>query len=265
MGKRLFDSKIAIVSGGSSGIGRATAIALGREGASVVVIGQRENKLQEVVEQVGRAGGSAVSLAGDLKEDRTISRAIDLTLKKFGRPHIIINNAGISHIGNVVDTSLKDWDNVLNVNLRAAFLFLKESVQVMEDGGAVITVSSPAGSRPWLGSVAYNVSKSGLNMLSQLLALELAPRQIRVNVVSPAIILGTDIVDKAVSGLTENEIIKQREGFKQMVQSGTPIGRTGNADEVAELILYLASDKAGYITGGIFPIDGGRVLTTPKR
>jgi NAD(P)-dependent dehydrogenase (short-subunit alcohol dehydrogenase family) len=251
-----FDGKVAIVTGASSGIGRAAALELAGRGASVLAVGRDQAALGEVVELMN--DGRGVAFARDLTEPRSADAVIEAAVDSFGQLDVLVNAAGIISNGTIEDTTLADWDAMMNVNLRSAFHLMQLCVPHLERRpGNVVNVSSVTGLRAFPGVLAYCVSKAGVDQLTRCAALELAPKGVRVNAVNPGVVV-TNIHRRG--GMAEEAYAAFLERSKQT----HPLGRVGQAGEVAELILFLASDRASWITGATYSIDGGRAQTCAR-
>jgi NAD(P)-dependent dehydrogenase (short-subunit alcohol dehydrogenase family) len=241
--------KTAIVTGASSGIGRAAALRFSSEGYRVLAVGRDESALREV---------SSTILPIDLMEDDAASRIVSHALAEFARIDVIVNAAGIIASGTIETTNLQDGDYMMGLNVRAPFALIQAAVPALaETRGSVVNVSSVAGLRAFPNLAVYCISKAALDQLTRCAALDLAPKGIRVNAVNPGVVV-TNLHRR--SGMTEEAYA----AFLEHSKTTHPIGRAGNADEVADLIVYLASDKAGWITGETISIDGGRHLTCAR-
>jgi NAD(P)-dependent dehydrogenase (short-subunit alcohol dehydrogenase family) len=254
-----FDQKVVIVTGASSGIGLAAAEAFAREGAKVVLVGRNQAALDDAVGTVtaGSAGGStrAVSCAADVTAADAPDRIVQSALEHFGGIDVLVNAAGVIATGTVETTSDEVWDAMMGVNLRAPFRLMRAAASHLKARkGAIVNVSSVNGLRAFAGVLAYNVSKAGMDHLTRCAALEMAPFGVRVNAVNPGVTV-TNLHRR--SGMDE----AQYAAFLQRSKETHPIGRPGNPEEVASLIVYLASDRAAWMTGETIPIDGGRHLT----
>jgi NAD(P)-dependent dehydrogenase (short-subunit alcohol dehydrogenase family) len=248
------DKRVA-VTGASSGIGRATAELFLKRGAHVAVIGRREDALSSLV--VGH-GGRAVPIAADLSDETETESCIERVIESLGGLDVLINSAGILKSGNIEVSTLELWDEMMNVNLRSVFHMMKLAVPHLEQTrGNIVNVSSVTGLRSFPGVLAYCVSKAGVDQLTRCAALELAAKGIRVNAVNPGVV---------VSGLHRSGGMSDEvyEAFLEHSKSTHPLGRVGQAWEVADLIYFLVSEKAGWITGATISIDGGRALTCAR-
>jgi NAD(P)-dependent dehydrogenase (short-subunit alcohol dehydrogenase family) len=251
---RLLEGKIALVTGGTSGIGRASALAFAKEGAKVVVSGRNLERLRETVRLIEEVGGEAIFVRCDVSERAEIEAMVNKCIKTYGRMDCALNNAGIdgSLFTRIVDYSEEIWDQVIRVNLKGIWLCMKYEVSEMikQEGGSIVNMSSTAGLvGSQVGNSAYVASKHGIVGLTKAVALEYAGQGIRVNAVCPAIIR-TPMSERLLGGDPERE---------KQIAAIQPIGRIGTSDEVAAAVVWLCSDAASYITGHALPIDGGLV------
>jgi NAD(P)-dependent dehydrogenase (short-subunit alcohol dehydrogenase family) len=255
--QRLRD-RVALVTGASSGIGRACALALGVEGARVVVTGRRKDRLSEVVRSIEASGGQAVAATGDVRDEAVCRAWVAATVERFGGLDALVNAAGV--IGpalGLLGTEPSEWDRMVDSNLRSVFLLTRAAApELIKRKGSVVSISSVAGLRPYAGLLAYCVSKAGVDMFTQCAALDLAPHGVRVNAVNPGVVV-TELH-------TVTQAIPDYAGFLERSKGTHPIGRVGRPDEVASLVLYLLSDEAGWITGACYSIDGGRALASAR-
>ncbi len=250
--------KAAIVTGATSGIGYATALRFAEAGAFVAIVGRNEERLAEVTEEIKVAGGEAHTIRADVTHEKDAERIIAATIERFGKLDILVNAAGHISNGTIENTALDDWDAMLNVNLRAAFYLMQQAVPFLtREKGSIVNVSSVTGLRAFPGVLAYCVSKAGLDQLTRCAALELAAQGVRVNAVNPGVVV-TEIHKRG--GMNETDYAAFLERSKQT----HPLGRVGEVQEVAELILYLASKRAAWITGATYSIDGGRAQTCAR-
>src|ERR1051325_1137817 len=255
---RLLENRIALVTGASSGIGRAAAIRLARDGARIALIARQAERLTEVAEAIRTAEGEAFIQIADVTDEQQAAPAVAVTVEHFGGLDILVNAAGILASGTIEDTQLEAWDEMMNVNLRAVFHLMNLAApHLIARRGNVVNVSSVTGLRSFPGVLAYCVSKAGVDQLTRCAALELAAQGIRVNAVNPGVVV-TDIHKRG--GMSEGDYAAFLERSKQT----HPLGRVGEAREVAELILYLASERAAWITGATYSIDGGRAQTCAR-
>jgi NAD(P)-dependent dehydrogenase (short-subunit alcohol dehydrogenase family) len=253
--KRRFESKVALVTGGTSGLGRDAAIAFAREGAKVVVTGRRKKEGEETVEMAKNAGGIATFIQADLSNPGDIEAMVGTCTRIYGGVDCAFNNAGIE--GTIrtplTEYSLEVWNKVMAVNLTGMFLCMKYEIAEMlkRGGGSIVNMGAVASKKasPVVG-VAYVTSKQGMVGLTQTGAIEYADRGIRINAVCPGVIR-TPLSDKT---LLANEEMRKR------ALSMHPIGRVGEPEEVSNLVLWLCSDEASFVTGAIIPVDGGFLL-----
>ncbi|MFZ1702312.1 MAG: glucose 1-dehydrogenase [Pyrinomonadaceae bacterium] len=250
--------KVAIVTGASSGIGRATALRFAAEGCTVVAVGRNEKELSQLSKGVGETNGSIKPHLADVTEMSQLERIVSETVHNHGRIDMLVNSAGIIKNGNIEDTSLDDWDKMLNINLRSVFVLSQKCVpHLAETKGNIVNVSSVAGTRSFPNVLAYCVSKAAVDQLTRCSALELASKKVRVNAVNPGVVV-TNIHKRG--GMEDAAY----DAFLEHSKSTHPIGRVGTPDEVADLIYFLASEKASWITGATYEIDGGRGQTCAR-
>ena len=256
--QKRFQNKVAIVTGASSGIGRATALALGAEGAMVTVTARRPGRLGALAEEIERAGGGALPLAGDVTDADFRSQVVDETVSRFGGLDHLVNSAGVIAFGTIENTALDAWQRMFALNVEAVFDLMRLSVpHLLERKGSIVNVSSVNGIRSFPGVLAYNSSKSALDQLTRCSALELAAKGVRVNSVNP----GVTRTELHTAGGLDDE---RYAAFVEHSKTTHPIGRIGRPEEVAALALFLLSDEAGFCTGVTIPVDGGRHLTCAR-
>jgi NAD(P)-dependent dehydrogenase (short-subunit alcohol dehydrogenase family) len=242
--------KVAIVTGGTSGIGRDTGVLFAKAGAKVVVAGRREAEGKETVDLIRAAGGDGMFVKADVSKAADVQALIQKTVGKFGRLDVAFNNAGIE--GNwipIAEQSEEDWDRVIDINLKGTWLCLKYEIQQMlkqGGGGAIVNMSSVAGLMGFAGSATYCASKHGVMGLTKAAALETARSGIRINAVCPAVI-ETPMAERAFA---QPEMSKYVLGLH-------PIGRFGKPMEIAEAVLWMCSDRASFMTGHSIVLDGG--------
>jgi len=250
--------RVAIITGASSGIGRATAVRFAQEGIKVVLCSRNERELEKTASEAGKYNTDTLVVPADLSEESAIKRVISKTIEKFGRLDILVTAAGIIANGTVESTSAELWDRMMNINLRSVFLIMQHAVPYLEKTkGSVVNVSSVTGTRAFPGIVAYCVSKAGVDQLTRSAALELAPKGIRVNAVNPGVVR----TNLHRNGGMDEEAYKV---FLEHSKTTHPLGRVGEPQEVAELILFLATERSSWITGTTVSIDGGRAQTCAR-
>jgi len=250
--------KVALVTGATSGIGRATALRFAEEGAQVALVARRGDQLAEVVQKIQKSGGQAKAVVADVTREADIERAARETVEAFGGLDVLVNAAGMIASGSIETTRLEDWDTMLNVNVRGPFYLIQRALPyLIESKGNIVNVSSVTGIRAFPGILAYCASKAALDQLTHCVALEVASRGVRVNAVNPGVIV---TALHRTSGMEEEAYAN----FLEHSQTTHPLGRVGQPEEVAELILFLASPRAGWITGVSYSIDGGRAQTCAR-
>ena len=254
-----FHDRVALVTGATSGIGRATAIHLARQGARVALAGRRTDRLQQLADAIrAESSGDTLQLSADLATEAGATRVIGETVARFGGLDVLVNAAGILVAGNLENTSLGAWDETMNVNLRSIFHLMKLAApHLIPRRGNIVNVSSVTGLRSFPGVLAYSVSKAALDQLTRCAALELAGKGVRVNAVNPGVV----VTEAHLSGGMAKENYEQ---FLEHSKTTHPLGRVAQPEEVAELIAFLASDRASWITGATYSIDGGRALTCAR-
>ena len=246
------------MTGASSGIGRATALRFARAGASVLVVGRNDSALAEVAAAVERAGGRSATLAADVTEAEARSRIVNAALDRFGGLTALVNAAGIIGSGSIESTTDEQWDAMLDINARAPFRLMRAATPpLIASKGSIVNVSSVTGLRSFPGVLAYCVSKSAIDQLTRCAALELAPRGVRVNAVNPGVVISNL---HRRGGMNEDNYA----AFLEHSRATHPIGRPGEPHEIADLIFFLASPNAAWITGKTISIDGGRHLTCAR-
>jgi NAD(P)-dependent dehydrogenase (short-subunit alcohol dehydrogenase family) len=247
-----------IITGASSGIGKAAALRFARDGASVLAVGRNESGLAGITAAVEAAGGRAASVAVDVTAADAPGRIVDAALAAFGGITAVVNAAGIIGSGTVETTSDEQWDAMLDINVRAPFRLMRAAVPALAAAkGAIVNVSSVTGLRSFPGVLAYCVSKAGVDQLTRCAALELAPKGVRVNAVNPGVVISNL---HRRGGMTEENYA----AFLEHSKATHPLGRPGEATEIADLIFFLASPSAAWITGETISIDGGRHLTCAR-
>ena len=258
MGERLFSGKAVLVTGATSGIGKACAIAFGQHGAKVACVGRRQSALAAVVDEIKSAGGEALPIKADLAAGNEADAVVSQAVQAFGGLDVLVNAAGHISSGTIETTSDEAWDDMMNVNVRAAFRLMRQAMpHLIERKGNVVNVSSVTGLRSFPGVLAYCVSKSAVDQLTRCSALEVAAKGVRINAVNPGVVV-TEIHKR---GGMNNDAY---EAFLEHSKQTHPIGRVGQPEEIAALVTFLASDEARWITGATYSIDGGRHLTCAR-
>lgn len=254
----LLEDRIAMVTGASSGIGRATAVRFAAEGARVALLSRTEADLEVTAEAVERAGGSALVLPTDVTDPEACRKAIEATIGAHGGLDILVNAAGIIDGGSIRDTEREAWRRMMEINVDAVFELMRLAVPHLEErGGCVVNVSSVTGLRAFPGVLAYCVSKAAVDQLTRCAALELADAGVRVNAVNPGVVV-TELHRRG--GMDEEEYAR----FLDHSRDTHPLGRPGEPEEIAEAVVYLASERSGWVTGVTLSVDGGRHLTCAR-
>ena len=244
------EGKVALVTGGASGIGRATALLFAREGAAVVVADVNQEAGQRVVDEIGRAGGRGFFEAMDVTCAADCRRVVERTMQEFGRIDVLFNNAGIIRRATVLDISEDDWDRVMAVNVKSIYLLSREVIPHMDmHGGSIINTASGWGLVGGAKAAAYCASKGAVVLLTKAMAIDHGPR-IRVNCICPG---DTD------TGMLRAEAQQLGEENRRFLADAAkrPLGRVGKPEEIAHAVLYLASDASSFVTGTALVVDGG--------
>jgi NAD(P)-dependent dehydrogenase (short-subunit alcohol dehydrogenase family) len=249
--------KVALITGASSGMGRATAVLFSKEGAKVVIVDVNAEGGNETVNMIHRNGGSATFFKGDVTKETDVKKAVEATVAKYGKLNILFNNAGIVFVKDLMDTTEEEWDRVLSINLKGMFLMSKNAIPEMikAGGGSIINTASIYGMVGATKYTAYCASKGGVITLTKAMALELAPHKIRVNCVCPGSI-STPMLEKETA-IWSKIWGKPPEEVRAEFVKTEPIGRLGLPEEVAYSVLFLASDESSFVTGSAFVVDGG--------
>lgn len=256
MGK--LDGKVALITGASSGIGRATALRFAAEGAVVALVGRDETALEAAADACREAGAGASATVADLNVEEDRTRTVRAALEHHGGLDVLVNAAGIIAGGTVLDTSLEGWRQMMSINVDAVFHLMQLALpSLQERRGTVVNVSSVTGLRSFPGVLAYCTSKAAVDQLTRCAALEMAAAGVRINAVNPGVVV-TRLHRR--SGMDEEAYA----AFLEHSKETHPLGRVGQPDDVAGAILFLASDDSGWITGETLSVDGGRHLTCAR-
>jgi NAD(P)-dependent dehydrogenase (short-subunit alcohol dehydrogenase family) len=251
--------KVALITGGASGLGLAVASQMVAAGAKVVLVDWDHKALEAATERIAQSGGEVRSVQGDVSEPATATAAIEMVISSFGRLDILFNNAGIDPLGarSVVETDVSDWDRILDVNVKSAFLMSRAAIPLMRQsgGGAIVNTASIAGIKPAGDEAAYSVSKAAMVSLTGALAVDFAADGIRANCVCPGYM--EMVMTDRRRDLTEEQQAARAAGAAARV----PLGRQGSYEEVAKAVLFLAGPDASYVTGAALVVDGGLLLT----
>jgi NAD(P)-dependent dehydrogenase (short-subunit alcohol dehydrogenase family) len=258
MTETLFANKVAFVTGATSGIGRACALSFAAHGAKVACVGRKDDALEDVMKEIKARGSEGLKLKADLANDDAVDYVLAQTLSTYGGIDIVVNAAGHISNGTIETTSMQSWEDMMNINVRAIFHLMQKALPTLtERKGNIVNVSSVTGLRAFPGVLAYCVSKAALDQLTRCSALELAAKGVRVNAVNPGVVV-TDIHKRG--GMNNEDYAAFLERSKQT----HPLGRVGSPEEIADLVLFLASDQASWITGATYSIDGGRAQTCAR-
>jgi 3-oxoacyl-[acyl-carrier protein] reductase len=241
--------KVSLVTGAAQGIGRAIALKLAQEGSDIILVDVNKGKCEETAGEIQKKNRKTWSYQIDVSDYKQVGSLFDNEMEKWGRVDVLVNNAGITRDNLIVRMKEEEWDDVIRINLKGAFNFCKSASRFMmkQRAGAIINISSIIGIMGNAGQVNYSASKAGMIGLTKSLAKELASRNIRVNAVAPGFIQ-TSMTDK----LNEEQ--------KQLMLNAIPLKRIGTPEEVANLVLFLASDDSSYTTGQVINVDGGMVM-----
>jgi len=244
--------KVALITGGSSGIGRAIAMFFAAEGALVVIAARNEARGSETVETIAKSGGQAIFVTCDVRKAEDCQKAVERTVDAFGRLNVLVNNAGVIYRATVVNTTEDEWDDTMDTNVKSAYLMSKHAIpwMIRNDGGVIINIASYYGLVGGRGAAAYCASKGAMVLLTKAMALDHAAQNIRVNCVCP--------------GSVDTSMLKQEmeelggvEKLRPLFEAKHPLGRICTPDEVAQAALFLASADSAFITGSSLVIDGG--------
>jgi 3-oxoacyl-[acyl-carrier protein] reductase len=245
----MLSDKVAIVTGASRGIGRAIALALAAQGAKVVASARNAETLTQLVEEIKAEGGDALAVVGDVALEDDANNLVKQAVEAYGQVDVFVNNAGITRDGLLLRMKNDDWDAVLDTNLKGAFLCTRAVAKVMskQRSGRIINISSVVGEMGNAGQANYCASKAGLLGLTKSVARELARRNVTVNAITPGFI---------TTEMTEDMTEKAQEAMTEQI----PLGRPGSAEDVANAVIFLASDQSAYITGQVLGVNGGMYM-----
>jgi NAD(P)-dependent dehydrogenase (short-subunit alcohol dehydrogenase family) len=248
MSSRLL-GKVAIVTGAGTGIGRACALAMAREGSRLALVGRREQKLQDLAKEIGN---SAVAIAADLSKKADIEKLVARTVAELGGINVLLNNAGVLHVGNVEQITEEQWDQTFNINIRGLWLLSRAVLPHMRraGGGVIINVASVLGINGARNRASYAPSKGAVVLLTKCMAVDHGHENIRVNAICPSFV-ETDLTAAALSAAPDPQAVRRERVAVH------PIGRLGQPEDIAGLAVYLASDESSWVTGSVFPVDGG--------
>jgi NAD(P)-dependent dehydrogenase (short-subunit alcohol dehydrogenase family) len=251
-----FEGKVFIVTGASSGIGKATALMAAERGASVVMAARRVQEMEKSASDIPQ--NRKLIIGADVTNEKDRGVLVGMAVKRFGGIDVLVNAAGIIGSGTVENTTMAAWDGMFDINIRSLFHLTQLALpSIIERKGNIVNVSSVTGTRAFPGVLAYCVSKAGVDQFTRCAALELAPKGVRVNAVNPGVVV-TNL--HRAGGFDEEKYAT----FLEHSKTTHPIGRVGAPEEVAELILFLASGRSGWTTGTTVNIDGGRSQTCAR-
>jgi len=245
-------NKVALITGGNSGIGRATAVLFAREGAKVALTGRDEERGKLVVEEIGKISGTAIFIRSDVRIAEDCRQAVDKTLRQFGRLDILFNNAGVFYPHTVIDCPEEEWDMTIDVNLKGTYLISKLALPAMiaQGGGVIINNSSGWGISGGSEAASYCASKGGVVLLTKAMAIDHGRQGIRVNCLCPG--------DVDTPMLPADAKLRKMEWKDYLSEaSNRPLGRIGTPDEIARAALFLATEDSSFITGAVLAVDGG--------
>jgi meso-butanediol dehydrogenase / (S,S)-butanediol dehydrogenase / diacetyl reductase len=244
--------KVALITGGGTGIGRAIALAFAREGAKVAVAGRRMEKVEESAREVKSNGGEASAIACDVSKAGDAKRAVRETVERFGRLNVLVNNAGILSVSTIEQINEEDWDRMMAINLKGPFLMCRAALPEFRKvgGGAIVNIGSVLGLVAVKDRAAYCASKGGVTMLTRAIALDHAHENVRANCICPSIV-ETEMVKNLFAGGEKQEALRQAR------MATIPLRRFGRPADVAEMAVFLASEESSWLTGAAIPLDGG--------
>ena len=251
------EGKVALITGGSRGIGEETAIRFAKAGADVAVTSRKLPDLEQVVSKIERLGRNAMAVATHVGKLDQIQSLVDQVVAKFGKIDVLVNNAGTNFFMTAMDMTEKGWDSIMNLNLKGLFFLSQAVARVMKEngGGSIVNVSSISGIKVQPASGHYSIAKAGTLMATKVMAIEWAEHNIRVNCIAPGAV-ETRLYDSIFSGLGD-EAEKAKQGFEATI----PLKRAGDPREIADAAIFLSSQASSYMTGQTFAVDGGALLT----
>lgn len=251
------EGKTALVTGGSRGMGEATAIAFARAGADVAVTSRKLPDLEKVAGEVRKEGRKAIAIETHMGRIEQLQPLVDKVIAEFGKIDILVNNAGTNFFAPAIDMTPEAWDVVMNIDLKGLFFLSQACARVMREhsGGKIINISSVSGYRPQVPTAHYSIAKAGVIMATQCMAREWAKYNIRVNCIAPGAI-DTRLYNATYTLLPKEEAKKRKEEAAKRI----PMERIGQPREIADAVLFLASDASSYVTGQTFAVDGGSLL-----
>jgi NAD(P)-dependent dehydrogenase (short-subunit alcohol dehydrogenase family) len=259
----LLEGKVAIVTGASSGIGESTVQLFADEGANVILNARNEERGKKALERIKYPPGCVDLCVADVSKEEDVKRLVNFGKEKFGNCDILFNNAGVRSTGIIHDTSTEEWDRIMAVDVRGVYLCSRFFIPQMleKGGGSIINNASVSGIRGDYGASAYCAAKGAVSTLTQSMALDYADKGIRVNAICSSWIRTKMLegIFNDPSSLSESE---KRAAFDEQALRFIPMGRSGGADEVAKVVLFLASDLASFVTGALIPVDGGLLAWT---
>ena len=253
------EGKTALITGGGTGIGRAIARRFHEEGAYVVISGRRKEKLEETSALLSSGGERVLNVVANIINEENIKQLIDETVEKTGKLDILVNNAGVMRFGKLHETPFEEWSLMIKTNTYAPWRLMVHTVPRMREagGGSIINISSIAGIKAFPGAGVYCASKAALQVLSQVMAMEAAADNIRVNCILPALVEDTELAFPIVGEENAGD-------FWDKMRSLHPMGRNGKPGDIADAALFLASDQSSWITGTLLNVDGGRHMATNR-